>query len=212
MAGTRGAAGQILFTMKTMMQMMTIVPTIPYPNISGIFLHGYSQHPSGQYRRTPPKTKKAADTVGTWADCDKDSVDRRHWRLDYAISGAPLLPIDRGLYVVRMPATGRLQTSLAYNSSIDRNEYFVVSGHGLHKLSVVPGVPSKSSTASDERAVHSAFGFFVFSSGTVQKPGKCVFVGNAAAFMNDWRDCRNWQPGELQPAEVKNHIARKPTY
>jgi hypothetical protein len=81
MAGTRGAAGQILFTMKTMMQMMTIVPTIPYPNISGILLHGYSQHPSGQYRRTPPKTKKSADTVGTWADCDKDSVDRRQWRL-----------------------------------------------------------------------------------------------------------------------------------
>jgi hypothetical protein len=38
--GERSPYLQILFTMKTITQMITIVPTIPYPNIS-LLLNGY---------------------------------------------------------------------------------------------------------------------------------------------------------------------------
>jgi hypothetical protein len=55
-------------------------------------------------------------------------------RLDYAIKDAPALPIERGAFIVRIPASGRLETSTPYNATGNRNEYCEDTGNGLQKL------------------------------------------------------------------------------
>src|ERR1700744_4682575 len=48
-------------------------------------------------------------------------------RLDYAIRGAPPLPLKDGAWIVQMPPSGRLETSSGYNDAFARNEYFVIT-------------------------------------------------------------------------------------
>ena len=135
-------------------------------------------------------------------------------RLDYAITGAPPLPIVNGVYVVQMPPKGRLQTSSLYDSSIDENEFLVATSRGPQRLGFSQGKEAHSQPPIQEYAVQSAFGFITYASGVVQKPGKCVFVGSSAAFMADgrWRDCQAWEPGESQPPRIHRPISiRRPT-
>src|SRR5690242_2742445 len=47
-------------------------------------------------------------------------------RLDYGVAGASPLPLENEFSVVRMPQSGRLQTSSPYSSSIDQNEFLVI--------------------------------------------------------------------------------------
>jgi hypothetical protein len=130
-------------------------------------------------------------------------------RLDYAVSGAPMLPIDHGVYVVRMPAAGRLETSSPYNSTVDQNEYFVVSGPGLRRLEFTEMAQSRSDSLAEEYTVRNVFGFFVFASGTVHRPGKCVFVGTMREFRANGRDCREWEPGQSEPPRFKKPYRAK---
>ena len=54
-------------------------------------------------------------------------------RVDYAIVGAPPLPMEGASYVVRMRENGRLVTSSPYNQSVD-NEYLMFTQRGLQRL------------------------------------------------------------------------------
>lgn len=126
-------------------------------------------------------------------------------RLDYGINGTPPLSIEDGAYVVHMPQGGRLQTSSRFNSSIDENEFFVVTPHGLRRLDFSQLRVAKSQPAIEEYSVQSAFGFFKVVSGNVQKQGKCVFVGTGSAFKNNGRNCQEWEPGQPEPPKFAGH-------
>jgi hypothetical protein len=103
------------------------------------------------------------------------------------------------IFLARIPSTGRLGTSSAFNGSIDRNEYFAVTEHGLQRLML-------SNQPIQEYAVQNAFGFFKLASGNIQDPGKCVFVGTHSAFRANFQDCRGWLAGESKPPEFKRHL------
>jgi len=120
-------------------------------------------------------------------------------RLDYAINGTPPLPIESGAYVVRMPQSGRLQTSSRFSSSIDQNEFFMATAYGLRRLDFSQGRLAKSQPAIEGYSVQSAFGFFKLISGNIQNPGKCVFVGTRYAFNDNGRDCQKWEHGQSEP-------------
>jgi hypothetical protein len=98
-------------------------------------------------------------------------------RLDYAIDGAAPLPIERGAYLVQMPRSGRLQTSSPYNSSIDRNEFFVATTHGPQKLEFPTATVLQPWRPIQEYSVQDAFGFVNFVSGKVQRRGSALFWG-----------------------------------
>jgi hypothetical protein len=130
-------------------------------------------------------------------------------RLDYAITGTPPLALVNGAYVVHMPPNGHLQTSSPFNSSIDENEFLLATPRGPQRLGFSPSREANSQPPIHEYAVQSAFGFLTYASGVIHKPGKCVFVGPSAAFMDDgrWRDCRIWEPGISQPPRIQKPIA-----
>jgi hypothetical protein len=118
----------------------------------------------------------------------------------------PPLPLDNGSYVVRMPLAGRLETSSAYSSSVDSDEFFVDAADGLRKLSLSPERMALARPAVQEYAVQSAFGFFKLVSGNIQRPGKCIFVGTRPAFKENGRDCQSWEAGQPEPPKFKRHI------
>jgi hypothetical protein len=133
-------------------------------------------------------------------------------RLDYAITGAPSLPMEGGAYLVRIPQSGRLETSSPYNPSVDKNEFFVTTDHGLQKLGFSQEMMAHSQPAIEEYAVQNAFGFFEVAKNTVQRPGKCVFVGTDPAFRDNGRDCESWESGQSEPPKFKKHfVLHKPT-
>src|SRR5438045_1709732 len=55
-------------------------------------------------------------------------------RLDYSVMDQPALPVEIGSYIVRMPATGRMQTSSMNTAPIDTNEYAVEDSTGRNRL------------------------------------------------------------------------------
>jgi hypothetical protein len=127
-------------------------------------------------------------------------------RLDYAVSGAPPLPLENGAYLVRMPPGGRLETSSAYNGSIDRDEFFVVTARGLQNLVVSQRKMAAGEPAIQEYGVQSIFGFFIVTSATLQKPGTCVFVGTRPEFKANWEDCQKWEVGQSGPPKFERRI------
>lgn len=127
-------------------------------------------------------------------------------RVDYAVAGAPQLPMEGMSYVVRMPQSGRLETSSPYNSSIDNNEYFSSTQHGLQKLEFSQLRMARSQPAIEGYAVQNAFGFFKMVDGKVQTPGKCLFVGTHPDFRDNGRDCQSWESGQSEPPKFKRHI------
>jgi len=133
-------------------------------------------------------------------------------RLNYAVKGAPLLPIEEGFSVVRMPQSGHMETSTLYNSSIDRNEFFVGTPQGLQRLDFSQNRVGNTRPSVEKYAVQKAYGFFSLVSGAIQKPGKCVFVGTDPAFRDNGRNCQGWEPGQSEPPKFKRHIVlRVPT-
>ena len=127
-------------------------------------------------------------------------------RLDYAIKGAPLLPMEGGAYVVRMSQSGRIETSSPYNSSIDENEFFLATTRGFQRLGFSQGRMAHSQPAIDGYAVQSAFGFFKLASGSIQAPGKCVFVGSRRAFRDSGGDCQLWEYGQPEPPKFERQL------
>jgi hypothetical protein len=117
--------------------------------------------------------------------------------------------MDEGAYLVRMPQNGRLETSSPYNSSIDQNSFFVARAHGLERLGFSQTMMAHSKPAIQEYAVQNAFGFFKLVSGSVQQPGKCVFVGTNPAFSDSGRDCQSWEAGQSEPPKFQKHIVRQ---
>lgn len=133
-------------------------------------------------------------------------------RLSYAVKGAPLLPMEGGFSIVRMPPSGHMETSTLYNSSIDRNEFFVSTPRGLHRLDFTQNRAGSTPPSAGKYAVQNAFGFFNVVSGAIQEPGKCVFVGTGPAFRDNGRNCQEWEPGQFEPPKFKRHIVpRGPT-
>jgi len=122
------------------------------------------------------------------------------------VAGARPLPLDGGSYLVRMPANGRMETSSPYNSSIDQNEFFVVTMSGLQRLVFSQAMMARSQPATEGYAVQSAFGFFQLEAKTAQSAGKCVFVGARADFLDNGRDCQSWDSGQSEPPKFKRHI------
>jgi hypothetical protein len=132
-------------------------------------------------------------------------------RLDYAIAAAPQLPVDGASYVVRVPQSRRLETSSPYNPSIDNNEYFASTQHGLPRLEFSQLRGARSQPAVGGYAVQSAFGFFKLVDGKVQMPGKCLFVGTDPDFRDNGLDCQSWEQGQSRPPKFRRHIGlRKP--
>jgi hypothetical protein len=127
-------------------------------------------------------------------------------RLDYAVNGAPPLPLESGAYLVRMPSTGRLETSSPYNGSINKDEFLVVTSHGLEKLALSQQRMAVDKPAIQGLAVQSVFGFLKVVSGSIQKPGTCVFVGTRPEFKANFQDCQGWLAGESEPPEFKRHL------
>ena len=127
-------------------------------------------------------------------------------RVDYGIAGAPTLPMDGGDYVVRIPEGNRLQTSSPFNSSIDNNEYYMITPRGLETVELSKWDAARSRNAIEGFAVQNAFGFFTMANGKIQHPGKCVFTGTNAEFRDNDQDCRSWQPGQPEPPKFARHI------
>jgi hypothetical protein len=105
-----------------------------------------------------------------------------------------------------MPSSGRLETSSEYNGSIDMNEFFVNTPHGLQRLVLSQERMARNQAAVKEYAVQSTFGFRTFASGVVQEPGKCVFVGTDSAFRENSQDCQHWELGQPEPPKFKRHL------
>ena len=126
-------------------------------------------------------------------------LDLCHHRSTIAADGRGCLP--------RSNATERtFGDFLPIKPSIDRNEFFVATGHGLQKLEFSEERMAHSQPAIEEYAVQNAFGFFKFGSGSVQRPGKCIFVGTNQAFRDSGRDCRSWESGQSAPPKFEKHI------
>ena len=124
-------------------------------------------------------------------------------RLDYAVAGAPPLPIEGGHYVVRLTRTGRLFTSSENSSPLKYNEYDYETPVGRHKLvSISSMVP--------EHAVQNAFSFGKgkLNSGFPRPQAECVFVGTGLEFKSNGRDCMAWQPGDPQPPRFAKRTAK----
>lgn len=126
-------------------------------------------------------------------------------RLDYAVKGALPLPLEKGKYLVRVPSSGRLKTSNAWNANINGDEFFAVTAHGLQKLELSPHRLAVEKPPIQEYAVQSVLSGFKFVSGVTQNPLTCVFVGTGPDFKADWGDCEDWQEGQFEPPKFSKH-------
>jgi len=120
-------------------------------------------------------------------------------RLDYSVAGAPPLPKDHGHYIVRMPKSGRLQTSTANTPRIDDNQYYSEGSSGARKL-----LPRDADPDYAARGV-SSFGKSKPHEPFFSREAECVFVGTYAQFNSNGRNCMAWKAGEPQPPENRNH-------
>jgi hypothetical protein len=131
-------------------------------------------------------------------------------RLDYDIQGAPPLPPESGKYVVRMPSSGRLQTSSLYNDSIDENEYCLSRGKNLDRLVFSQALLARGQPTESGFAAQSAFGFFKGTLARKTDACKCVFVGTEAEFRGTHLDCLGWVPGQPAPPPFKRWAPQPP--
>jgi hypothetical protein len=113
-------------------------------------------------------------------------------RLDYAIKGYTPLPLDNGVYVVRVPESGRVFTSSVNNPVLDKNQYFVQGSGNLSRLYF--GWPPKA-----DYAVQSAYAreHLVPAANLLEKTRvvtdfECLFVGSRVEFTFNGRDCSGW--------------------
>src|ERR1051326_5600037 len=96
-------------------------------------------------------------------------------RLDYSVTGTPALPVERGFYVVRMPRSGRLQTSSSGSRTIERNQYYIEGANGRDRITFSwPPVQGY--------AVQHAFRESVGDTKAYQPQFECVFVGTRSDF------------------------------
>lgn len=51
-------------------------------------------------------------------------------RIDYEVEGAPELPIEDGFYLLRIPASGHLETSSSLGTGWASDEYYYLSARG----------------------------------------------------------------------------------
>ena len=117
-------------------------------------------------------------------------------RLDYSVPGSPALPTKDGRFVVRMPATGRMQTSSPGSTRIDKNEYGSEGAAGWRKL------PVSSAKAIQGYGIQSVFGFTARSNSRFPEVEfECVFVGTRSAFKSQRQDCRAWELGRPIPPD-----------
>src|ERR1035441_3603672 len=115
-------------------------------------------------------------------------------RLDYSVTDQPALPVENGRYIVRMPATGRMQTSSMNTASIDTNEYAVEDSTGRHRLE------SFSPTLIPPRyGIQIAYWVGRVSGNKPEAQFRCVFVGTLSDFRTNGRRCDAWQLGQPQP-------------
>ena len=115
-------------------------------------------------------------------------------RLDYSVADQPALRIENGRYIVRMPATGRLQTSSMNIAPIDTNEYAVEDSTGRHRIA------SFSPTLiAPQYGIQSAYWAGRVSGTKLKAQYRCVFVGTLSDFQANGRSCRNWQLGQPLP-------------
>jgi len=114
-------------------------------------------------------------------------------RLDYSIAGAPPLPFAKRHYVVRIPQSGRLQTSTTNKPPVDDNEYFPSgSSDRIKNLVLTMGSNPQYGIQVD----------FSFGKGKSDTPeAECIFVGTYAQFKSNHRDCMAWKPGQSEPPE-----------
>jgi hypothetical protein len=130
-------------------------------------------------------------------------------RLDYSVKGTPELPTEHGRLLVRIPPSGRMQTSSLTIASLDRNEYYYEDSDGRHRLIFswprLAGYAIQHvyrETHADPRARRLTAQF------------ECVFVGTPSDFKNQG-DCSAWELGEPKPpafpkrgAERNRHSAQ----
>jgi hypothetical protein len=117
-------------------------------------------------------------------------------RLDYGVAGAPILPLDNGRRLVRMPPEARLRTSTENAGSMVDNEY-AVDGPAGRKL-----LPAFSLKLGDP-----PFGMqnaYSVSNGTIGSRQirlryACVFVGTPSDFKTNGRSCDAWKLGDPLP-------------
>jgi hypothetical protein len=118
-------------------------------------------------------------------------------RLDYSVPGEPPLPIENGRNLVRVPVSGRLQTSSPNTTFASPDEYAVEDFTGLHRV--------ESLTESVHPPYHPPYGVqdAYLSVGYVGKKPvarfRCVFVGTPADFRTNSQACDKWQLGEPAP-------------
>jgi len=124
-------------------------------------------------------------------------------RLDYSVADQPALPVENGCYIVRMPRTGRLQTSSMNTAHIDTNEYAFEDSTGRHR------VESFSSTLLSPRyGIQNAYWVGRVSDHKVEAQFRCAFVGTASDFQTNGRDCRAWQLGQREPPKFAKHLSQ----
>jgi hypothetical protein len=121
-------------------------------------------------------------------------------RLDYSVKGSPELPIEHGFSLVRIPQSGRMQTSSLTTASLDSNEYYYEDSHGSHRLVFswpkVEGYAIQS--VYRERKVDAR------SAGPVRFQFECVFVGTPLDF-KDKGDCSAWEVGVPKPPPYRKN-------
>lgn len=128
-------------------------------------------------------------------------------RLDYSVQNAPPLPMENGSYIIRMPSSGRLQTSSGNNPSIDRNDYYSLGPNGRELLTFT----RKTSHYAIQNAYASG-SLDITPDRTVawwRKPQigfECVFVGADSELKADGRNCSAWEWGELEPPKLPNRL------
>jgi hypothetical protein len=121
-------------------------------------------------------------------------------RLDYGVAAQPPLPVEGRRYLVRIPPTGRIQTSTAGRWGRDI-EFAVEEPDGRHplekphkELSQRYGVQVQHSTAwGPHKQVRFA----------------CVFVGLGSDFRASKRNCDAWELGQPEPPKFKKYSIRR---
>jgi hypothetical protein len=121
-------------------------------------------------------------------------------RLDYSVKGAPELPIGRGRSLVRIPQSGRMQTSSLTTASLDRNEYYYEDSDGSHRL--VFSWPKVEGYAI--QSVYRERKADARSAGTLRFQFECVFVGTPLDF-KDRGDCSAWEVGAPTPPPYRKN-------
>jgi hypothetical protein len=126
-------------------------------------------------------------------------------RLDYSMTDQPVLPVENGRYIVRMPGTGRMLTSSMNTAPIDTNEYAVEDSSGRHRLE------SFSSTFIPRRyGIQNAYWVGRVSGNKSEARFRCVFVGTLSDFHANGRDCRAWQLGQPEPPKFARRATQDP--